>query len=219
MIADPAGALFWPEERLLIVADLHLEKGSAFAARRVFLPPYDTAATLAALAGLVAAYRPRTVAALGDSFHDVRAGERLGAEDRGRIRALQAGRAWIWIAGNHDRDLPNGLEGETCRELYIGEIVLRHEPRPGQSVGEIAGHLHPVARVAGRAGSVRRRSFLCDGERCVLPAFGAFAGGLNIHDSAFSPLFGRGGAGDDVIAHVMGHDEVYAVPRRRCLPD
>ncbi len=222
-VVDPAGALYWPRERLLIVADLHLEKGSAYAARKIFLPPYDTAATLAALARLIAIYSPRAVAALGDSFHDSRAGERLAAEDRGRIRALQAGREWIWIAGNHDKDLPDGLEGEARRELLISGLVLRHEPRPGSSIGEIAGHLHPVAKVAGRAGSVRRRSFVSDGARCVLPAFGAFAGGLNIHDRAFAPLFGRRWPGGEVCAeiyaYVVGRDEVYAVPHRRCLPD
>ncbi len=238
-IADPAGALYWPQERLLIVADLHLEKGSAYAARKVFLPPYDTAETLEALGRLIASYRPRAVAALGDSFHDRRAGERLSVADRGRIRALQAGRDWIWIAGNHDRELPGGLHGEACGELSIGGVVLRHEPRAGAAPGEIAGHLHPVARLAGRAGSVRRRSFVGDGTRCVLPAFGAFAGGLNILDPAFARLFGARGtpcvqdsrvqdsrvqdssaqARGQVYAYVMGRDEVYAVAHRRCLPD
>ena len=172
---------------------ISISKGSAYAARKVFLPPYDTAETLEALGRLIASYRPRAVAALGDSFHDGRAGERLSVEDRGRIRALQAGRDWIWIAGNHDRELPGGLHGEAREELSIGGVVLRHEPRAGAAPGEIAGHLHPVARLAGRAGSVRRRSFVGDGARCVLPAFGAFAGGLNILDPAFAPLFGARG--------------------------
>jgi hypothetical protein len=218
-VADSAGALYWPQERMLIVADLHLEKGSAYAARKIFLPPYDTAATLEALGRLIAAYCPLAVAALGDSFHDRKAGERLAAEDRGRIRALQAGRDWIWIAGNHDRELPGGLDGEALAELSVGGVVLRHEPRTGAAMGEIAGHLHPVAKVAGRAGSVRRRSFIGDGRRCVLPAFGAFAGGLNIHDEAFAPLFDWRRSGGEVYAHVMGRDEVYAVAHRRCLPD
>ncbi|WP_036260028.1 ligase-associated DNA damage response endonuclease PdeM [Methylocapsa aurea] len=214
-IADPAGALFWPEERLLIVADLHFEKGSAFAARGAFLPPYDTAATLKALARLIGAYQPRRVVALGDSFHDSLAGERLHPQDRAMIGSLQQGREWIWIAGNHDRDLPGGLEGDAQEELAIGAVIFRHEPRAGSSLGEIAGHLHPVAKVAGRAGSVRRRCFVSGGGRCVMPAFGAYAGGLNLCDPAFEPLFG----GRDRLAHVMGRDEVYAVPHRRCAPD
>ncbi|QBR70110.1 phosphoesterase [Beijerinckiaceae bacterium] len=214
-VVDSAGALFWHEERLLIVADLHFEKGSAFAARKVFLPPYDTAATLELLARLIAFYKPRAVMALGDSFHDGRAGERLAMRDRAMIRALQAGREWIWIAGNHDRDLPAGLEGEGRDEVSIGPIVFRHEPRAAPSPGEIAGHLHPVARVAGRAGSIRRRCFVANATRCILPAFGAFTGGLNLRDAAFTPLFGAG----DCRAHVLSRGEVYDIPHGRCLPD
>ena len=215
-IADPAGALYWREEGILVVADLHFEKGSAFAARGVFLPPYDTAATLARLARLIEFYGPRCVVALGDSFHDSGAGERIGAEDRRMIAALQLRRDWIWITGNHDRILPRRLPGESSAELAIGAIVFRHEPVAGAASGEIAGHLHPVARVAGRGSSVRRRSFVANGARCVLPAFGAFAGGLNLVDAAFEPLF-RGRA--SILAYVMGRDAVYAVPRSACLPD
>lgn len=218
-VADPAGALYWPDERLLAVADLHFEKGSAFAARKIFLPPYDTAATLEALAALIAFYKPRAVIALGDSFHDARAGERLTAEDRDTIRALQSGREWIWIAGNHDRILPCGLEGEARQELSIGAIIFRHEPRADVAHGEIAGHLHPIAKVAGRAGSVRRRCFVSDSARCVLPAFGAFAGGLNLHDAAFAAFFGGVNRSKTIVAHVMGRGEVYAIPHWRCLPD
>ncbi len=215
-IADPAGALYWREEGLLVVADLHFEKGSAFAARGVFLPPYDTAATLARLARLIDFYGPRCVVALGDSFHDSRAGERIDAEDRRMIAALQLRRDWIWITGNHDRILPRRLPGEASAELSIGAIMFRHEPAAGTGTGEIAGHLHPVARVAGRGGSVRRRSFVSNGARCVLPAFGAFAGGLNLVDPAFEPLFG---ARASILAYVMGRGAVYAVPRSACLPD
>jgi DNA ligase-associated metallophosphoesterase len=218
-IADPAGALYWREEGLLVVADLHFEKGSAFAARGVMLPPYDTAATLARLARLVEIYGPRCVVALGDSFHDSRAGERIDAEDRRKIGALQMRRDWIWITGNHDRVLPRRLPGEARAELMVGDIIFRHEPIAGVGTGEIAGHLHPVARVAGRGSSVRRRSFVCNGARCVLPAFGAFAGGLNLVDAAFEPLFGGRSRSTTVLAYVMGRDAVYAVPHGLCLPD
>src|SRR5436853_3403670 len=104
VVADCAGALYWPEQGLLAVADLHLEKGSSFARRGTLLPPYDTAATLAALARLIARYAPRTVAALGDSFHDGGGPARLSASDRAALAVLQRGRDWIWIAGNHDPD-------------------------------------------------------------------------------------------------------------------
>lgn len=218
-IADPGGALYWREEGLLVVADLHFEKGSAFAERGVLLPPYDTAATLARLARLVEIYGPRCVVALGDSFHDCRAGERIAADDRRRIGALQARRDWIWITGNHDRILPRRLPGEATAELTVGDIVFRHEPVAGAARGEVAGHLHPVAKVAGRGSSVRRRSFVSNGARCVLPAFGAFAGGLNLVDAAFDPLFGGLSRTATILAYVMGRDAVYAVPRSLCLPD
>lgn len=214
-VADAAGALYLESERLLVLADLHLEKGSSYAARRVFLPPYDTAATLARVTRLVAHYAPRTVVALGDSFHDRRAAERIHHADVASLRALQAGRHWVWIAGNHDLDPPENLGGEARNTLHAGPLTFRHEPHPGAARGEIAGHLHPVARVVTRSGSLRRRCFVTDGERCVMPAFGAYAGGLNLRDAAFAPLF----AGATPRAHVLGRSRVYAVASHHCFGD
>src|SRR6476661_1582921 len=148
LLADLSGALFWEEQSLLVVSDLHLEKGSSFAARGVLLPPYDTVATLGRLAAVIARHDPRMVIALGDSFHDRDAHERLSSPDRDTISAMQAGRDWIWIAGNHDPALPSDLGGLVASEVCIGEIAFRHEPTG--AYGEIAGHLHPKARVAAR---------------------------------------------------------------------
>jgi uncharacterized protein len=214
-VADAMGALYWPEERMLVVADLHLEKGSAYARRRVFLPPYDTAMTLAALAALIARYAPRAVVALGDSFHDNDGAARLPAQYRTALRELQIGRTWIWIAGNHDPHLPPNLGGVLHDKLNVGGVIFRHEPAADETGIEIAGHLHPVAHVVSRAGSVRRRCFVSSDRRCVLPAFGAYAGGLNFHDMAFAPLF----AGGERFAHVMGRERIYKVSHRQCSPD
>src|SRR5437868_2117044 len=126
--ADCLGALYWPEEGLLVVADLHLEKGSSFARRGTLLPPYDTAATLAALARLIARYAPRTVAALGDSFHDGGGPARLSASDRAALAVLQRGRDWIWIAGNHDPDPAEGIGGMFAAVVSVGALTFRHEP-------------------------------------------------------------------------------------------
>jgi hypothetical protein len=189
LILDPAGALYWPDERLLAVADLHFEKGSAFALRGCFVPPYDTFATLARLEALVGAYRPRRVICLGDSFHDRGAPARLPEAARVRLAALASAADWTWIAGNHDPAPPEGLGGEAAQVLSVGALTFRHEPTPGASPGEIAGHLHPSARVALRGRSVRRRAFAGTAERLVLPAFGAYTGGLNVLDAAFVPLF------------------------------
>jgi DNA ligase-associated metallophosphoesterase len=211
--AFPEGALWWADERLLAVADLHFEKGSSFARRGQLLPPYDTAETLARLARLVARFDPRIVVALGDSFHDDGGAARLSLRDRTALVALQAGRDWIWIAGNHD-PRPHDLAGSHLASLAIGRILFRHEPQTGAVAGEIAGHLHPAARVAGKGKSVRRRCFAGDGHRLVLPAFGAYAGGLNVLDRAFAGLFAAG-----FRAFLLGDDRVYPVGRRALRAD
>ncbi|WP_367278351.1 ligase-associated DNA damage response endonuclease PdeM [Bradyrhizobium sp.] len=208
--ADLSGALFWQEQSLLVVSDLHLEKGSSFAARGVLLPPYDTLATLGRLASVVARFDPKTVIALGDSFHDRTAHQRLSTANREAIAALQARRDWIWISGNHDPALPSDLGGAIASEVAIGPIVFRHEPTG--AMGEIAGHLHPKARVATRARWLERRCFASDGERAVMPAFGAYAGGLSIRDEAFAKIFRSPG----FMAHVLGDRRMHTISASRC---
>jgi uncharacterized protein len=210
LVADLSGALFWEEHRLLAVSDLHLEKGSSFAARGVLLPPYDTAATLSRLAAVIMRYDPRMVIALGDSFHDRSAHERLSAPDRDALVVLQARRDWVWISGNHDPALPSDLGGTVATEIAVGKIAFRHEPTG--VAGEIAGHLHPKARVSTRGRSVERRCFACDGERAVMPAFGAYTGGLNIRDAAFAKIFRTPG----FIAHVLGDRRLHSIAAARC---
>ena len=210
LIADLSGALFWEEQSLLVVSDLHLEKGSSFAARGVLLPPFDTVATLGRLAAVIARHDPRMVIALGDSFHDRAAHDRLSAPDRDAIAALQVRRDWIWISGNHDPALPPDLGGVVASEVAIGPIAFRHEPT-GAS-GEIAGHLHPKARVSTRGRSMERRCFACDGMRAVMPSFGAYTGGLSIRDEAFSKIFGTPG----FMAHVLGDRRLHTIAASRC---
>lgn len=209
-LADVAGALFWQEQSVLVVSDLHLEKGSSFAARGVLLPPYDTVATLSRLAAVIARHDPRTIIALGDSFHDRDAHERLLQPDREALGAMQVRRDWIWISGNHDPHLPPDLGGTVASEVAIGPIVFRHEPTG--AVGEIAGHLHPKARVPTRGRSIERRCFASDGERAVMPAFGAYTGGLSIRDVAFQKIFGA----TKVMAHVLGDNRLHAIAAARC---
>jgi DNA ligase-associated metallophosphoesterase len=214
-VGDPAGALYWPEEGLLAVADLHLEKGSSFAARGVLLPPYDTAATLARLARLIAHYAPRLVVALGDSFHDRGGPARIADADRATLAALQRGRQWIWIAGNHDPEPAAGIGGSFCDAFSCDPVLFRHTPRSTASDGEIAGHLHPVARVVQRGRTTSRRCFAGDGRRLVMPAFGAYTGGLNVRDRAFADVFGTLA----FTAHMLGERRLYAIAARRCLAD
>ena len=187
----PSGALWLEAERTLVVADLHFEKGSAYAARGQLLPPYDTGETLRRLDAEIEAVQPARLVFLGDSFHDGGALARISERDVERLGAMARCRTLVWIVGNHDSDGPGDLPGEVADELLIGALVLRHEPQPGPQPGETAGHLHPCARITALGRSVRRRCFLTDGERLILPAFGSYAGGLNVRDAAFSGMFSR----------------------------
>ena len=209
-----AGALYWESEDTLLVADLHLEKGAAFAARGMMLPPYDTRSTLQRLAACLDHFSPRRVVALGDSFHRSELAGRLSADDREELAALQQGRDWYWILGNHDPDLPESIGGFVCRSLMIGGITLRHQPSLSRAP-EIAGHLHPVARIARRGEGIRRKCFATDGHRLVMPAFGAYAGGLNVLDEAFSSLFHW----HLMQAWLTGRTSVYPLQASLLLPD
>jgi len=212
LVADSDGALYWPEHGLLAVADLHLEKGSSFAARGQLLPPYDTAATLARLARLITHYAPRAVVALGDSFHDGGGPARLSREDRDNLLALQRGRDWLWLTGNHDPEPADNIGGAFHAAVALGPLLFRH--RPTGVAGEVAGHLHPVARVSQRGRAVSRRCFAADATHLVMPAFGAFTGGLNIRDAAFADLFGT----LTFTVHMLGERRLYAFTAKRCLP-
>jgi DNA ligase-associated metallophosphoesterase len=215
ILADCAGALYWPEEGLLAVADLHLEKGSSFAKRGVFLPPYDSAATLARLGQLITHYAPRCVVTLGDNFHDGEGAQRLQANDRDNLHALQRGRDWIWITGNHDPEPADGIGGRFVASLAVGGVTFRHLPTANANDGEIAGHLHPVARVTQRGRTVSRRCFVTNGKQAIMPAFGAYTGGLNVRDEAFLNVFGTLA----FTAHILGDGRLYAFAAKRCIRD
>ncbi|MBB6253909.1 ligase-associated DNA damage response endonuclease PdeM [Nitrospirillum iridis] len=187
--ADASGALFWPERGLLVVADLHLEKGTAFARRGTLLPPYDTAATLARLEATCRRLAPTRVLCLGDSFHDGHAGDRVSDEDGRRLAALIQAHDWLWVAGNHDPAPPPAWGGRVVADWMEGPLVFRHEAEDGMAVGEVSGHYHPKATVPTRARRVGGRCFITDGRRLVLPAFGAYTGGLDVREPALRRLF------------------------------
>jgi uncharacterized protein len=209
LVLDPAGAAWWPAERTLVVSDIHFEKGSSLARFGAFLPPYDTRATLKRLAALIDRHAPSRVIALGDSFHDPDAADRLDAEERAMLGTLVRGTDWIWIEGNHDPQPPSWLGGTVTEEVAIGGLVFRHEPSSVPQAGEIAGHLHPCATVTLRGRSLRRRCFAADATRLIMPAFGAYAGGLDVRDEAIAALFEGAFA-----AYMLGGRRVYAVAAR-----
>ncbi len=208
VVLDMSGALYLPDDQLLIVSDMHLEKGTSWARRGIFLPPYDTRQTLAALGSVILHYKPRMLVFLGDSFHDIGGAARLHGEALGDLVGLCAAQETFWITGNHDPEKSALLPGNSCAELGIGTIRLVHIP--GGSLvdgGEIAGHLHPAALVVGRGRAVKRRCFVTDGQRMILPAFGSYTGGLNICDEAIKGLFEQ----KSMVVHAIGEKQIYSL--------
>jgi len=214
-VADRSGALYWPAERLLVVADLHLEKGSSFARRGHLLPPYDTRDTLVRLAEAIERYEPEIVMSLGDGLHDPGGADRMDAGDRDILRILQDDRRWIWVTGNHDPVIADALGGEVVDCIVRAGLMFCHEPRPGPVTHEISGHLHPAAKLSHHGAVIRRPCFVGNRLRLVLPAFGAYTGGLNVLDDAFRPLFG--GSGLEV--WMLGQEGLYPVAPRQLRDD
>jgi DNA ligase-associated metallophosphoesterase len=191
LAALPTGALWWADERLLVVSDLHLGKSERVARRAgQLLPPYETRATLDKLAGDIGALDPAMVVCLGDSFDDLAAAQALDDADRAVIIRMQAGRRWIWIEGNHDPG-PVEFGGSHLRQLRLGPLVMRHiadgaHQDAGQ--GEVSGHFHPKYRVPGVGPS--RPAFIYDQRRLVMPAYGVYTGGLSADTATLAALFG-----------------------------
>ncbi len=192
LVPMACGALFWPKERALLVADLHLEKGSSFARHGWLLPPYDSIDTLDRLAAALAITEADRLFALGDSFHDVRGASRLGVAARTRLQGIMQSCMVTWITGNHDADSGAALGGQALVELELGGIMLRHEAVPTETRPEISGHFHPKTMLVLRTGRhVSRRCFAQTAKKLVLPAYGSYAGGLDIGDPAFATALGH----------------------------
>ena len=188
LVPDVSGALWWPAQRMLVVADLHLEKAASFAARRTLLPPYDSRATLLRLRDLIRRYSPNRMVCLGDSFHSVHGPSSLHDDDRRILATIAQTCEWTWVLGNHDPALPAELPGTCVDQMVLGPLTMRHLPAAGRVRGEVIGHFHPKASVTVRGSNVTRRCFLTDGHRLILPAFGSFAGGLDALDPVYETV-------------------------------
>lgn len=209
VVLDPSAALYWPAAATLVVSDLHLETGSSYARGGQMLPPYDTSLTLRKLEEVVARYRPARVVSLGDTFHDPFGVERLSGEARRRIDGLMAAAEFVWVSGNHEKDCAGALGGRVCEAWTHEGVTFRHIPQDGTpEAPEIAGHLHPAARIAVRGRSVRRRCFIGCDRRLVMPAFGAYTGGLCVTDHAFVSLWPTP---PGPRLHLLGRGRVYSV--------
>jgi DNA ligase-associated metallophosphoesterase len=205
LMLDPAGALFWPATGMLVVSDLHLEKGSSFARKGMLLPPWDTKATLDRLTALLRRWTPRIVVTLGDSFHDGQGASRLPHPERSRLHAMTEAHRFIWVQGNHDPDPPEGVGGDWVAEFAAGPITFRHQARVKATEPEIVGHHHPKASVPARGGTVSRPCFVAGAQRIMMPAFGTYTGGLDVSDPAIASLFPGGGR-----VFLLGKDRLFS---------
>lgn len=205
LLPDASGALYWPDEDVLFVADLHLEKASHFAARGYLLPPYDTLETLRDLARVIETYQPGRVVALGDSWHDMRGPERMAEEDRALLETLCADRDFLWISGNHD-PRPAGF-GPHVAETTLCGLTLTHEATDAATTPTLCGHYHPKVRVRLRRSSRSLPCFALYEHVCVLPSFGAFTGGLEITDDALAKPLGL-----PRCVYACGKRDIYHLP-------
>lgn len=193
--AEASGALFWPDEGVLVVGDLHLGRAERLARQGAsLLPPYETVDTLNRLDAEIARLSPRTVICLGDSFDDLAAAGALAAEVAPRIERLAAGRRWIWVAGNHDPG-PVEMPGSHMAEVAVKALGFRHIAARGLAAGhgEVSAHYHPKARLLRRGLTITRRCFLAGQGRVIMPAFGTYTGGLDAQDPVFDALVGDAG--------------------------
>ena len=203
LLLDPMGGIMWPEADTLLVADLHLEKGTACARRGHLVPPWDTHTTLDRLALLLRRYHPKTVIALGDSFHDDHGPSRMAHADSIRLQAMTQASSFIWVQGNHDPK-PSALPGESTNEFTHQGLTFRHQARPG-ATAEFCGHHHPKASIQTRAGRITRPCFVTDARRVMLPAIGAYTGGLDLANPAIARLFPHGGR-----AFLLGQSRLFS---------
>jgi uncharacterized protein len=211
-VPDMSGALFLPSEKLLLVADLHLEQGASLARRGLHVPPYDTAVTLAMLEQVIANTAATRLVLLGDSFHDAVAHDQVITADAERLRAMTGRVDTIWISGNHDPQAHDVLGGRCVDEMTLGGVTLRHIPAHLRDDElEIAGHLHPGAAIEQRGTRVRTKCFVADHRRIILPAFGSYTGAVNVRAPAFKGLL------DDTQAHawMISRTTIHRFPFKR----
>jgi uncharacterized protein len=177
-------ALYWPAHRAILVADLHLEKASSYALNGQMLPPYDSVSTLETLATLANQKDAEKIICLGDNFHDVAGESRLGGKAADLLRQLVRFYDWIWITGNHDPHLAGMWGGTAIPELQMSGIMLRHQSETNFERPEITGHFHPKIRITHRYRTVSRRCYVMTGRKLIMPAFGAFTGGMDAAEAA-----------------------------------
>jgi uncharacterized protein len=211
-VPDLSGALYWPDEKTLVIADLHLEQGASLARRGVHVPPFDTVSTLNQLEALLHSSQAKRLILLGDSFHADDAYAHVDDSTRQRLAVMTSHVDTMWITGNHDPSPPQGIGGTSLDELVIGCLIFRHIPGDiPEACQEIAGHLHPGASVHHRGHRIHSKCFASDGRRLIMPAFGTYTGALSLRSDAFEDLF------DEAQGHVLmlGQTEMHRFQMKR----
>ena len=203
LIPDLSGALFVPAFETLVIADLHLEQGSSLARRGIHVPPFDTAITLDLLEAVISAAPAKRLIFLGDSFHDGKAELRLAEAHALRLRKITSSYDTTWICGNHDPKPPQSIGGQGAEMIALGSITLRHEP--SKATHEIAGHLHPGCGINQRGRRIYGKCFVSDDKRLIMPAFGAYTGGLSVTAKAFYGLLNP----ETAQAHMIGRSALH----------
>jgi uncharacterized protein len=209
---DMSGALYCAAEKLLLIADLHLEQGASLARRGLHVPPYDTVATLAMLEQVLVYTTAQRLVLLGDSFHDSVAHEAVRESDAERLRFITKRVETVWISGNHDPKAHESLGGTCVDEMNFGAVTLRHIPSHlKRDELEIAGHLHPGATIVQRGSHIRTKCFVADHRRIILPAFGSYTGALNVLSGAFAGLFDEA----QTKVWMIGKSAMHCFPHKR----
>lgn len=188
VMCNADGTALFNNARMLVVSDLHLEKGRALSATSP-VPQYDTDATLIALEEAILRDKPDEVLFLGDSFHRADLAKSLAQHHQDKLQELAHGRNFIWVLGNHDPNLPDFLPGEVAMDYVNSNITFRHIAQPAIIGGEVSGHYHPKVRIKTKVRAISGKCFIHDGQRLIMPAFGAYTGGLSVFDQAIADLF------------------------------
>lgn len=215
LLAHVSGALYWPDENALIVSDLSLDLGPAEGLAGSFRAPRDRHRILGQLSRVVCQFEPKTVISLGTAFRRPTERARLAQADIDLLRELQSGRHWFWVPPSPDPIEESDLGGDVVAEVQLGGLRFQGVPFAGPAIHEIAGGLHPAARINVRGHDLKRPCFVSNGRRMVLPAFASFGGGNNVLEHAFRPVFGN----DGLFVWMLGQEGIWPVAARQLEPD
>lgn len=186
-----SGACYWPQKKTLIVADLHLEKGSYFALRGQPIPLTDTRNTLEKLQQELLNIQPETLICLGDNVHDAGGFLRMKQEDLILLQSLhERVTNWCWVIGNHDTTkliLPALENIQFASELLINNLCLSHEFQKNKPF-QIIGHYHPKISLTRQGTKITGKCFSVTDKALILPAFGSYTGGLDIHNKVYRDI-------------------------------